>query len=116
MWLSGGAPQAPDALPALEDICALRSSLVTTDDMRIMPGSGLNAATLPPILRTLIPLGVREVHLSGGGWRPGGATGFRREGMGMGAGGEHELSVWETSEENVRAAREVCDTIWEELN
>jgi len=84
--------------------------------MQIMPGSGLNATTLPPILHALIPLGVREVHLSGGGWRPGGATEFRREGMGMGAGGEHEWSVWKTSEENVRAARKVCDTIWEELN
>jgi len=81
-----------------------------------MPGSGLNATTLPPILRALIPLGVREVHLSGGGWHSGGATGFRREGMGMGGGGEHEWSVWETSEENVRAARDVCDAIWEELN
>lgn len=80
-----------------------------------MPGSGLNASTLPPVLRALIPLGLREVHLSGGGWQAG-AMEFRREGMGMGAGGEHDWSVWRTSEEDVRAARDVCDTIWKEMH
>lgn len=113
---SGGAPQAPKAVSALKDLCALRSELLAQEDhLQIMPGSGLNAQTLPSILRELIPLGLREVHLSGGGWYPGESE-FRKEEMGMGAGGEHEWSVWKTSEEKVHAARDICDAIWEEMH
>lgn len=79
-----------------------------------MPGSGLNASTLPTLLRALLPLGVREIHLSGGEWVPSEME-YRRDSMGMGAGEVNEWSVWRTSEEKVRAAREVCDAIWKEF-
>ncbi|KLO06779.1 hypothetical protein SCHPADRAFT_1002124 [Schizopora paradoxa] len=111
---SGGSPQAPSAITVLKNLCVLRSTL-TTDSfrMQLMPGSGLNASTLPDILRVLLPLGVRDVHLSGGAWRSGRAQ-FQKENMGMGAGGKHDWDVWTTAEEKVHAARAICDSLWEE--
>ena len=49
-----------------------------------MPGAGINARTVQPVLAALLPLGVRAVHLSGGGWVDGAAGRHRPEGMGMG--------------------------------
>lgn len=102
-----------------------------------MPGSGLNAMTVRPLLRALIPLGLRSIHMSGGKWVSG-CMRFRRAGMGMGAGGpapdrlgdtvshlsmtldaisdseESEFSLkewgkWQTSMQAVRAVREIAD-------
>ena len=78
----------------------------------ILIGSGINPRTVGPLLNELLPCGLREVHLSGGGWTPSN-TEFRREGMGMGVGGDGEWAVWRTSEDNVRAVREAVDHAWE---
>ena len=63
-------------------------------------------------MNELLPCGLREVHLSGGGWTPSN-TEFRRKGMGMGVGEDGEWAVWRTSEDNVRAVREAVDHAWE---
>ncbi|THH06678.1 hypothetical protein EW145_g3917 [Phellinidium pouzarii] len=36
--------------------------------LELMPGSGVNPHTAVPLLRALLPLGVRALHLSAGGW------------------------------------------------
>ena len=77
-----------------------------------MPGSGINATTVGPIVDSLLPLGVREIHLSGARWVEGDAV-FRREGMGMGAGTTQEWRVWLTDEEIVRKVRGIVDAHWE---
>ena len=78
-----------------------------------MPGAGINARTIQPVLAALLPLGVRAVHLSGGGWVDGAAGRHRPEGMGMGVGGEGEWGVWKTNEEVIREVRRLVDEEWE---
>ena len=74
----------------------------------ILPGSGINPGTIGIILDTLLPLGLREVHLSAGGWMPSEVV-YRPEGMGMGIGGEGEWGIWRTKEEVVREVRQAAD-------
>ena len=81
--------------------------------LTIMPGSGINNKTLPSILPSLLPLGLREIHLSGGKWTPGGMS-FYRDGMGMGSGDDGEWRVWRTQESEVRKVREIADVAWKE--
>ena len=59
----------------------------------ILVGSGINPRTVGPLLNELLPCGLREVHLSGGGWTPSN-TEFRRKGMDMGVGGDGEWAIW----------------------
>lgn len=56
-----------------------------------------------------MPHGLREVHLSAGGWVPSEME-YRRLDMGMGVGGDGEWGVWRTSEETVRKVREIVDS------
>ena len=78
-----------------------------------MPGSGINSKSISSVLPTLLPLGLREIHLSGGKWTPGGMA-FHRDGMRMGGGDDGEWGVWRTQELEVRKVREMADVAWNE--
>ncbi|KAJ7070727.1 copper homeostasis CutC domain-containing protein [Mycena amicta] len=104
---SGHGQTAPEALDALKSLCRL-----TTGGLSILPGSGINSETVRPVLDALLPLGIKELHLSGGGWVGGGML-YRRDNMGMGS-GESEWSIWVTSEAKVRNVRHVADEVWGE--
>jgi copper homeostasis protein len=102
---SGSGPSVPTSLPVLHQL--LLSSRAPGRP-RILPGSGINATTIAAVLTALSPHGLREVHMSGGGWRAGGMA-YRVEGMGMGVGGGHDWDVWCTDASAVRAVRRVLD-------
>ncbi|KAI9060511.1 hypothetical protein FKP32DRAFT_1655802 [Trametes sanguinea] len=114
MLTSGQAPTAttPSVLPSLRMLLRMASRMPSS--AKVLVGSGINAQTVGPLLEELLPCGLREIHLSAGGWIPS-AMEFRREGMGMGVGGEGEWAIWRTSEEKVRAVREVVDKAWSEF-
>ncbi|KAL7285076.1 hypothetical protein ACG7TL_000168 [Trametes sanguinea] len=114
MLTSGQAPisTTPSALPSLRML--LRTASRMPSSAKVLVGSGINAQTVGPLLAELLPCGLREIHLSAGGWIPSEME-FRREGMGMGVGGEGEWSIWRTSEEKVRAVRGLVDYAWSEF-
>ncbi|KAH9829446.1 copper homeostasis CutC domain-containing protein, partial [Rhodofomes roseus] len=66
----------------------------------ILPGSGVSPNTIRSVLLELLPLGLCQIHMSGGQWIPSEAR-YRKEGMGMGV-GEGQWAVWRTNEEHVR--------------
>lgn len=80
--------------------------------LSILPGSGINSKTVENILDPLLPLGLRELHLSGAGWVESDMI-HRREGMGMGVGGIGEWGIWTTSEQRIREVRDIADARWE---
>ncbi|KAH7925170.1 hypothetical protein BV22DRAFT_1105046 [Leucogyrophana mollusca] len=83
--------------------------------VKICPGSGINASTLPVLCKALLPHRLEEIHLSGGQWVESAMT-WRPEGMGMGVGpGKGEWGVWKTNEEAIRAIRTIADTIYMDL-
>lgn len=82
--------------------------------MTIMPGSGINPATVGTMLDTLLPLGLREIHMSGGRWEETNMT-FKRDGMGMSADNASEWSVWRTQEAEVRKVRVTANVAWGEF-
>ncbi|KAI0654480.1 copper homeostasis CutC domain-containing protein [Cubamyces menziesii] len=108
---SGQASTAPSpsALPHLRLL--LRTASRMPSFAKVLVGSGVNAQTVGPLLAELLPCGLREVHLSAGGWTPSEME-FRREGMGMGVGREGEWAIWRTSEQKVREVRELVDKAW----
>ena len=73
-----------------------------------MPGSGVNKDTVSTILDSLVPYGLHEVHMSGGAWIHS-EMAFRREGMGMGLGGDEDWTIWRTREDEVGAVRLILD-------
>ncbi|GJE89573.1 copper homeostasis CutC domain-containing protein [Phanerochaete sordida] len=83
--------------------------------LSILPGSGINPQTIGVVLDTLLPLGLREVHLSAGGWLPSDMV-HRPEGMGMGVGGEGEWGIWRTNAETVREVRHAMDEAWKQYS
>ncbi len=110
---SGQSPTAPStqALPTLRTL--LRIAFRMPAAARILVGSGVNARTVGPLLSELLPCGLREVHLSGGGWVSS-AMEFRKECMGMGIGGDGEWGVWRTDEEKIREVRRIVNVAWEQ--
>lgn len=106
---SGHAPAAPKALPVLARLLQ-RTSGDTPWALSILPGSGISPATARELLEALVPLGLGELHMSGGSWEDG-AMEFRRPDMGMGAGSE--WGVWRTQAERVRAVRAIADDFWD---
>jgi copper homeostasis protein len=112
---SGQKANVQEGVPVLEGLFKTRKELVEDDawGLTIMPGSGINNKTLTSILASLLPLGLREIHLSGGKWTLGGMV-FRRDGMGMGSGDDGEWGVWRTQESEVRKVREMADVAWKE--
>ncbi|KAF8215853.1 copper homeostasis CutC domain-containing protein [Mycena galopus ATCC 62051] len=111
---SGHGPTAPESLDTLESLFEKTETLAKELPwvLNILPGSGINADTVGPILDALLPRGLMEIHLSGGGWEGGGMV-HRRNGLGMGI-GESEWSVWITSEDKVRSVRRFADAVWAE--
>ncbi|KJA28512.1 hypothetical protein HYPSUDRAFT_33935 [Hypholoma sublateritium FD-334 SS-4] len=109
---SGQRRSAPQGLAIIKKLLEERNMLV--GDMwglTIMPGSGINGQTLPPLLEALLPVGLREIHLSGGKWVIDDIA-FKRDDMGMGIDRDTEWGVWRTQEEQVRQVRELCDSLW----
>jgi copper homeostasis protein len=76
-----------------------------------MPGSGINPETVAEILRALLPYGLQEIHLSGGGWHDG-ASQHRPDGFGMGTGHlATEWALWKTDASIVQRVREIADKV-----
>ena len=111
---SGQGKSATDALGTLQSLYRTTKQLVKDEPwgLTILPGSGINSESVGSILDSLLPLGLQEIHLSGANWVEGGML-HRREGMGMGVGGEGEWGVWTTEEKKVREVREIADTRWD---
>ncbi|PSS36805.1 hypothetical protein PHLCEN_2v1349 [Hermanssonia centrifuga] len=104
---SGHGKTAPSSLPVL--ISLLRGSCSENHPpLTILPGSGINPNTVGSLVKALTPHGLREIHLSAGGWVPGEME-YKKDGMGMGIGGEGEWGIWRTSEEAVRWVRRIVD-------
>jgi copper homeostasis protein len=74
----------------------------------ILPGAGVNGRTIEPLLSALRQHGLSEVHMSGGRWIDSEMQ-HRKEGMGMGVGGDGEWGIWRTEEQAVRAVRDALD-------
>ncbi|KAJ8523293.1 hypothetical protein ONZ45_g211 [Pleurotus djamor] len=105
---SGHGTSAPASLDTLGQLCSEMATFTTNQAFptSILPGGGINAGNVRSLLSALTPVGVREIHLSGGGWVDGGMD-FRRSGLGMG-----EWGVWTTDEGVVRQVREIADMFW----
>ncbi|KAF9469840.1 copper homeostasis CutC domain-containing protein [Collybia nuda] len=114
---SGQGKSAPDALETLKSLFNTTKRIVGEEPwgLSINPGSGINATTVESILHTLLPLGLREIHLSGASWVESSMV-HRREGMGMGVGGQGEWGVWTTSERCIREVRDIVDARWKAQN
>lgn len=115
---SGQKSKAPEGLITLETLFKTQKELVEEDTwgLSIMPGSGVHGASLPKLFHVLFPLGLREVHLSGGRWVPSNMT-FRRDDMGMSSGGkETEWSVWRTEQQEVQLVREISESLWKNVS
>ena len=76
-------------------------------EIEILVGAGVCAANLPALAAQT---GARAFHLSGKQVLDSRMT-FRREGVPMGLPGFSEFEIWQTSEENIRAARTVLDRL-----
>ena len=111
---SGQGKSATDAIGTLQSLYRTTKWLVEDEPwgLTILPGSGINPGNVGSILDSLLPLGLQEVHLSGASWVDGGML-HRREGMGMGVGGEGEWGVFRTEEKKVREVREIVDARWD---
>jgi copper homeostasis protein len=114
---SGQQHKVLDGLSTLESLFITRQSIIEDDawGLAIMPGSGVNGATVPKLLRVLLPLGLREIHLSGGRWLPSEML-FKRNDTNLGVGNkEKEWSIWRTEEQEVRLVREIADVVWRDF-
>ena len=104
---SGQGKTAPQSVGTLisfnEQLREMRS------DLQLLVGSGINAETLPPLLRALEPhRRTQEIHLSGGMWVDGQTLpASRKEGMQMGAGNGNDWKLWRTQCKNVAATYDV---------
>lgn len=76
-------------------------------DVEILAGAGVSAQNIPVLAAQT---GVRAFHLSGKQVLQSRMT-FRREGVPMGLPGFSEFEVWQTSEANIRAARQALDSL-----
>ncbi|PPQ78941.1 hypothetical protein CVT25_002392 [Psilocybe cyanescens] len=114
---SGHKPKAPEGAITLEKLFTKRKEIVgdAVWGLTIMPGSGINNNTLPALMNQLLPLGLKEVHLSGGQWIPGDMV-FKRAGMGMGIDQDTEWKVWRTQKDEIRKARDVAKNTWLEYS
>jgi len=110
---SGRKKKAPESIPELKAMLkavhSVRTNTTPRLDLIILPGSGITPVTARPLVKELLPLGLREVHMSGGSWMPGQMQ-YRRRDMGMGVGEDHEWDIWRTEESVVRAVRQAIDT------
>ena len=77
------------------------------DSVEILVGAGVTAQNIPALAAQT---GAHAFHLSGKQVLQSRMT-FRREGVPMGLPGFSEFEVWQTGEENIRAARQALDAI-----
>lgn len=107
---SGGAPECTSP----EGLTRIAGLLGTDSRLDILPGSGVSPSTVRAVLQALLPLGLQQIHMSGGLWMPG-ETHYRKGGMGMGV-GEGEWAMWRTSEERVREVVKIISTTCTAMN
>ncbi|TCD71193.1 hypothetical protein EIP91_012143 [Steccherinum ochraceum] len=110
---SGRGPSVPTSVRPIRAFLRAAEILserhrTPTNPLTILPGSGLNPGTVPAFVHDVLLLGLREIHLSGSGWIDGSME-FRKEGMGMGVGGQGDWGIWRTNEEVIRQVRKAVD-------
>ena len=99
---SGQAASAPQGAALLRQLTERAGK-----DVEILAGAGVSAQNIPVLAAQT---GVRAFHLSGNQVLQSRMT-FRREGVPMGLPGFSEFEVWQTSEANIRAARQALDSL-----
>ena len=99
---SGQAASAPEGAELLRQLVARAG-----DSIEILAGAGVSARNIPALAAQT---GARAFHLSGKQVLESRMT-FRREGVPMGLPGFSEFEMWQTSEQNIRAARQALDTL-----
>ena len=99
---SGQAASAPQGAALLQKLVQQAE-----DRVEILVGAGVTAQNIPALAAQT---GARAFHLSGKQVLQSRMT-FRREGVPMGLPGFSEFEVWQTSEANIRAARQALDTL-----
>ena len=99
---SGQAASAPQGAALLRQLTERAGK-----DVEILAGAGVSAQNIPVLAAQT---GVRAFHLSGKQVLQSRMT-FRHEGVPMGLPGFSEFEVWQTSEANVRAARQALDNL-----
>lgn len=99
---SGQAASAPQGAALLRQLTEQAGK-----DVEILAGAGVSAQNIPVLAAQT---GVRAFHLSGKQVLQSRMT-FRREGVPMGLPGFSEFEVWQTSEANIRAARQALDNL-----
>ena len=99
---SGQAASAPQGAALLRQLTERAGK-----DVEILAGAGVSAQNIPVLAAQT---GVRAFHLSGKQVLQSRMT-FRREGVPMGLHGFSEFEVWQTSEANIRAARQALDSL-----
>lgn len=99
---SGQAASAPEGAELLGRLVEQAG-----DSVEILVGAGVTAQNIPALAAQT---GAHAFHLSGKQVLQSRMT-FRREGVPMGLPGFSEFEVWQTSEENIRAARQALDAI-----
>ena len=99
---SGQAASAPQGAVLLQKLVQQAG-----DRVEILVGAGVTAQNIPALAAQT---GARAFHLSGKQVLQSRMT-FRREGVPMGLPGFSEFEVWQTSEANIRAARQALDTL-----
>lgn len=99
---SGQAASAPQGAALLRQLTERAGK-----DVEILAGAGVSAHNIPVLAAQT---GVRAFHLSGKQVLQSRMT-FRHEGVPMGLPGFSEFEVWQTSEANVRAARQALDSL-----
>ena len=99
---SGQAASAPQGAALLRQLVEAAGQ-----EVEILVGAGVSAANIPALAAQT---GARAFHLSGKQVLDSRMT-FRREGVPMGLPGFSEFEIWQTSEENIRAARTALDAL-----
>ena len=99
---SGQAASAPQGAALLRQLVEAAGQ-----DLEILVGAGVSAANLPQLAAST---GAKAFHLSGKQVLDSAMT-FRREGVPMGLPGFSEFEIWQTSQENIRAARAALDRL-----
>ena len=99
---SGQAASAPQGAALLRQLTERAGK-----DVEILAGAGVSAQNIPVLAAQT---GVRAFHLSGKQVLQSRMI-FRREGVPMGLPGFSEFEVWQTSEANIRAARQALDSL-----
>lgn len=99
---SGQAASAPQGAPLLRQLVERAAGRI-----EILVGAGVSPANLPALARET---GASAFHLSGKQVLDSRMT-FRREGVPMGLPGFSEFELWQTSEDTIRNARTVLDTL-----